>query len=219
MGRVAVAKRLPTLKQVEKALEWPAYDWAGKCFQVASGIVKHGLIPRARAVYGHFVGKVDPKSFFGDRAGMGFVQHGWIFLPDGQVYDPTRWTFENRKPYIYIGASDDYDEGGNRLRSMMVGGPPEFDPSEPRYEFTSRTLKAKPWQHVEALLDIQAEQEAGIISESQIRWLANASFNKLQPHAFDIYQAIATVGRIALIPFDNRRLAEHTAGKKIVSDD
>jgi len=211
---------LPTIEQCAKAIGWPVALWKGHCFTVASMIVDRKLIKGGRAVYGHFIGKVDPKSYFGERAHHGFVQHGWVLLPDGRVFDPTRWAFEDKAPYIFVGPADDYDEGGNRFRTAMHGNPPDFDPDEKSFDVPKRVLASGPWTHVEKLLRIDVTtQEPGTLSEAQLFWLANADFSALQPHAFEVYQAIATLGRIALIPYDNRRTAERLAGKVVVADD
>lgn len=208
---------LPTLAQCEAALGEPAAQWAGRCFEIASRIVKAGLIPSGVAVYGHYVGRIDPASFFGEHINHRFVQHGWVNLHDGlTVFDPTRWAFEAKDPYLYVGCSGDYDEGGNRFRMAMLGEPPEYDPDEKHYRFTKTILDSKPWTHVERLLRIDVSvQEPGDLTDTQVGWLSNAAFDLLQPYAFEIYAAICHHGLSAHIPIDNRRHAERLAGKKL----
>lgn len=102
----------PTLVQCMNALgEAPAL-WEGRCYEIATKLVKVGLV-RGVAVYGHWIGPISPKSKFAPKASVGFAQHGWIVLDadayemdKGAVLDPTRWAFEAVQPYIFVGAPD-----------------------------------------------------------------------------------------------------------------
>lgn len=98
--------RLPTLAECEKALGEKAETWAGRCYEIASRIVKAGLVD-GEAVYGHWIGRVHPRSYFGKRANLPFVAHGWVLLKDGRVLDPTRWAFEAVEPYLFVGEPPD----------------------------------------------------------------------------------------------------------------
>ena len=205
---------LPSLAEAQRRLGEEASKWAGRCYEIACAFVAAGLV-RGTAVYGHFLGRINPESYFGDRHGAPFVQHGWVLLPDGRVFDPTRFGFENDKgeaPYLHVGPlTAEYDEGGNKFRKALRPPPPEFDPSERMIVFSQRDLPTGPWKHVEKLLRIDytdGEQEPGTLSFEQVAWLANASFEDLQPHAAAIYDALEAVGEEALIPIDNRRKAQ-----------
>lgn len=204
---------LPSLAEAQRRLG-EASMWAGRCYEIACAFIAAGLV-RGTAVYGHFLGRINPESYFGDRHGAPFVQHGWVLLPDGRVFDPTRFGFENNKgeaPYLHVGPlTADYDEGGNKFRKALRPPPPEFDPSDRMIVFSQSDLPGKPWTHVEKLLRIDytyGEQEPGTLSFEQVAWLANASFEDLQPHAAAIYDALEAVGEEALIPIDNRRKAQ-----------
>jgi hypothetical protein len=95
--------KTPSLKDCEKAIGEPAKAWVARCYEIACKIVEAGLVPDGTAVYGHWLGSISPRSHFADRAGMGFVQHGWIWVErEGAVVDPTRFVFEARTPYIYV---------------------------------------------------------------------------------------------------------------------
>jgi len=100
--------KIPTLRECEKAIGEPATAWVSRCYEIARKIVDTGLVSRERgldgvAVYGHWVGPISPRSHFADRAKLGFVQHGWIYVEaHGMVIDPTRWVFEAKQPYLYI---------------------------------------------------------------------------------------------------------------------
>lgn len=109
--------KVPTLAECEEAIGEPAKKWVARCYEIASKIVKAGLVSRERglggeAVYGHWVGPISPRSHFAERRHLGFVQHGWIHVPTGLVIDPTRWVFEARSPYIYA----DYETDNTTVR-------------------------------------------------------------------------------------------------------
>jgi len=86
----------------------PVEKWPGNCHAIAHAIVKAKLVDGI-AVYGHWTGPVHPQSSFYSRSKAGFCRHGWVELADGRVLDPTRWVFENVKPYLYIGDPADFD--------------------------------------------------------------------------------------------------------------
>ena len=200
----------PTLKQIE-ALLGPAAEWAGRCYEIAKACVAAGLVDGV-AVYGHFIGKVHPRSYFGHRVGVGFVRHGWVKMRDGSIFDPTSWAFTTEKPFLYFGPDDPnvYDEGGNRLRGHSYA--PRFNAKEKRIIFTPKLLPDKAWAHVERLLGVSlATERAGksaALCLSQCFWLANLPYDTLQPHARTIYLAFEKAGRGALVPIDNYRRAE-----------
>lgn len=198
-----------TVADVEKAIGSPAELWKGNCFAIASEVVEAGLV-KGVAVYGHFRGKVDPRSYFGMRSGLAFIQHGWVQLDDGRVFDPTRWGFEDREPYLYLHPlTSDYDEGGNEINSRLRGGPPGYDPTEDTVSFSARELPTEAYNLVEKLLEIDvSEQEPGTFTKGQIFWLANAHYDHLKPHAQAIYLAIEKKGMGGFVPIDNRKRAQ-----------
>lgn len=204
----AGSKRLEdiTLADCERVVGEPAAAWAGRCFEIASTIAASGLL-KGTAVYGHWLGPVDPRSHFGKKGGAPFVRHGWIVLPspDERVFDPTRWAFGTGKPALYLGKADHYDEGGNEWRAAMRRSPPRFDPSERRVDVPESIMDSATWRFVEEFLGIDLEQEAGTLSKSQLFWLANAPLVELGPHARGVYDAIERLGEEALVPIDNFR--------------
>jgi hypothetical protein len=93
-------------KAVAKAIKIPTKKWVGNCFGIAQALVEAGLV-KGTAVYGHWVGPIARTSHFADRRAVGFTNHGWVLLEDGEtVVDPTRWVFEARDPYIFIGKKE-----------------------------------------------------------------------------------------------------------------
>ena len=98
------------VSDVEKAIGVPAQDWKGRCFEIASLMVNTKVV-KGRAVYGHWTGRIARSSYFADRSAVGFCNHGWVLLDDGEtVVDPTRWVFEDKAPYIFIGSEADSEK-------------------------------------------------------------------------------------------------------------
>jgi hypothetical protein len=191
----------PTLKQVEAAIGEPASRWSGRCYEIASAVVNEGLLgTKARAVYGHFLGRV---------SAAGFVQHGWVDLGNGLLFDPTRWVFEAAPPYLWRGPpGDEYDEGGNKWRVSRRTPPPEYDPGQRSYEVPRKLLKAGARAHIERLLQVRSEQPRGRLSMGQLMWVANAAPDELGRHAAAFYEALAELGLRSFVPIDNLRMVE-----------
>jgi hypothetical protein len=208
--------RPPSIKRAERVLDLPVARWQGKCFVIASQFVERGLV-RGVAVYGHWLGPIAPGSLFADKANMGFVQHGWVKLQNGQVCDPTRFVFEDVKPYIYIGPADHYDEGGNQVRMALMGPPPPFDGSEEVFNLSLFLPPiGNPYGVVRHVLHLDYDKtEPGIVTASQLHWLANCDPARLEPYAFEIYCALAKLGFVVRIPIDNLRSVERDAGRKV----
>lgn len=199
-------------KAVAKQIKIAVTNWPGNCYAIALAMVNAGVVPKgARAVYGHYLGKVAKKSMFYARSHVGFCRHGWVLLKDGTVVDPTRWVFECSDPYIFIGRSDEYDEGGNSLRAALVRPPPAFDDipegMDPKHyvkrEVKLRFTKAAE-EHVANLFQGLLREDC-VVSNIQLFWIANLPLQMLQPHAKAIYTALVKAGRDGAIPIDNRR--------------
>ena len=215
-GGVPAPWRAPTLAEAEGAIGEKADRWVARCFELATKFVRQGLAPKgAVAVYGHWRGPIAPGSHFDHGTGLPFVQHGWVLCPDGSVVDPTRWVFEGVAPYVYVGPSDHYDEGGNEWREASEGEAPGFDPDEDVIEITKAVMpSADVWNFVEKLLNLREDAfevdgyEPGTVTLPQLHWLAHRSPGALGPHALAVYKAICKLGHRALIPIDNLRRVE-----------
>lgn len=211
--RGSLLRRSPdelTLRDAELAVGERAPAWAGRCYEIAFALAESGVVD-GEAVYGHWLGPVARGTKF-DR-GAPFVQHGWVLLPDGRVLDPTRWVFEGRRPYLYLGPPDHYDEGGNRFRTAVSRPVPDWDPSEARFRFTKSVLPSAAWGRVESVLRLDRyyddpEYEIGTVCLGQLFWLANLDPARLEPHAAQVYDALRAIGQDALIPIDNQRMVE-----------
>ena len=105
MPRTIVTPELD-ITVVEKRIKVPSSKWKGRCFEIASALVDANLV-KGVAVYGHWIGPIARSSHFADRRQMGFTNHGWVILEDNEtVVDPTRWVFEARQPYIFVGKKE-----------------------------------------------------------------------------------------------------------------
>ena len=202
--------KIPTLVEIEVALGEDALLWAGRCYEIACAVVQEGLVEGA-PVYGHFVGEIDPRSYFGRHANAPFVRHGWVQLPDGRVLDPTRWSFESGAPYLYVGDADDYDEGGNVWREAMLKPPPAFVEGE-RQVGILMLLGPGAHAYVLDLFGVKFEDRTRNLTFSQAHWLANLPYNTLSVYAGDVYGALEKEGLRAHVPIDNYRRAQREKG-------
>jgi len=204
-----------TLAHCEEALGEKALAWAGRCYEIACAIVDAKLV-RGVAVYGHWLGPVDEKSTFWRGGTLPFVQHGWIVLHDDErILDPTRWAFEARAPYLFLGLPTKldgracYDEGGNSFRGATREAPPDFDPDDRMFDITKSVMDSATWRFVEEYLRLDVtEQEPGILTLHQLMWLANSPLAQLGEHASKVYAAIKKLDLEAFIPIDNARRVE-----------
>jgi hypothetical protein len=200
---MAKTKRL-TLRQVEEALEEPAHLWFGRCFEISFRIVEKCKVA-GTAVYGHWLGPIAPGTLF-DRGGP-FARHGWVSLKAGGVLDPTRFVFEDVKPYLYYGPDGpEYDEGGNEWLSVHMQPPPKFEPRTKQLYLGSYLIDDETWSWIAQMLQINTRQQRKRnISIDQAFWLANLPLTVLGEHAAYIYRAFKAAGREALVPIDNYR--------------
>jgi len=100
-------EKIVNVKLVAKVIGVRTSKWLGNCYGIATAMIDAGLVPGGVAVYGHWTGPIARTSFFAARRDYGFCQHGWIVRDDADhtVIDPTRWVFEDRAPYVYVGTN------------------------------------------------------------------------------------------------------------------
>lgn len=216
---MSIWHELPTLDECEKSIGVPTKNWVGNCHAIARAIVEAGLVQNfdGAAVYGYWGGPVHPDSHSADRAHQPFIRHGWILLEGGRILDPTRWCFDAKEPYLFIGDnSGEYDEGGDKYREETLEAPPPWDKEDSQYTITKSILATDPWKHVEWLLDctdsyVDDEAPTGQLCGAQLFWLANCPYSMLEPHAAQIYKALERIGMKAFIPLDNRTRAQREA--------
>ena len=194
---------LGTPEQVAEAIGTPVLFWPGNCYGISKEIADEGLVPGARAVYGHWYGTPAPGSMF-DRD-TPFVQHGWLRLPGDIIIDPTEWVMHGLKEteaYLWIGRNNGaYDEGGQRLRAALMGDPPTFDPKDTQVTIPHRALTPSCWGYLCGLVGHDAPYTVG-----QMIWVASLPVDVLGGYAQEMYRALAESGNDAFIPIDNWRL-------------
>lgn len=196
------------IEDVEKAIKIPASKWPGNCDTIAHAMLAAGLVPGGVSRYGHFLGKVHPRSIFYETWLLsGFSRHGWIEC-DGLVYDPTRWVFECSDPYIYIGPKTaEYDVGGNLLRGLLRGPFPKNTRDHPQIKlFSELDSTTGEWLWTYVAEQKQRFDRNTALSIDQVCWFANLSPDELGPLAKPLYSALEKLGLDAMIPIDNKRL-------------
>jgi hypothetical protein len=118
----------------------------------------------------------------------------------GTIIDPTRWVFEARRPYIYVGRADHYDMGGNRLRAAMRQPCPDYSSDAERSKLA--VWKHDPTAHRFVMQDMFGGAPG--VTERMAAWLGNAPLDDLGHFAAPIYRALIEAGHGAHIPIDNR---------------
>lgn len=191
-----------TVGKVVNGIGRASNEWIGNCYSIACQIVDVDLV-KGRAVYGHYLGFVHPKAqLFGKSSERGWQRHGWIVTDKGDVVDPTRWVFENKRPYIYYGALDleEYDEGGSQLRKALLRPCPEYNPDNAiDFSFDNNAITD------EYLMLMGNPDEFWCFD--QIFWVANLPYDA-HSDAKAAYTALAQHNFIALVPLDYRLKCE-----------
>ena len=189
--------------QVVKDIEIPIDHWPGQCYGIAGEMLRKDVCEGSLR-YGHWTGPVSdacPVESFKKGSGL-FCRHGWIEHDDGRITDPTRWVFEGREPYIYVGENDHYDAGGNQFREAMERPCPPYNATDERARLS--VWKFCPEAH-RFVMDELFEGRPGVTT-AMLFWLANLALPRLQEHARPIYKAIVDCGQTAAIPIDNLHL-------------
>jgi hypothetical protein len=126
--------------------------------------------------------------------------HGWVLLPDGNVFDPTRWVFEGILPYLYEGPADFYDEGRNRFRAERMGDLPVGSGEISSIELSDELA--------ELLSTLCGTDVTAGLNPPQWMWVANLPYDMLDGHAAALYAALRGADMGAYIPWDNSVRAE-----------
>lgn len=190
-----------TIEDVEQALDLPASKWHGQCYGIATGILEAELI-EGDPIYGHFLGDISDEGFWRGRKGHPFVQHGWILLPDGQILDPTRFSFENEDPYIYIGdGGTDYDEGGDMWRAATLQPCPV--PKGDRVKNQGWELGTNETFAFQLLTGTPFDK----MTTEQVFWIANLPYAAMSSYIPIVYPVLKRYDMTGLVPLDNWRRA------------
>ncbi len=184
------------VSHIEKAIGLPASEWHGKCMLISKSVVELDLVTGA-AVYGHYLGPVDPSSFWATRSACGFIQHSWVLLRGGRILDPTRFSFENVDPYIHVGqVKPDYDEGGNIWRASMRKPCPEANGGKPAGMKAGSRIDEELFEHL-------TNTPFAKMTWAQAHWVANLTHEELDFSLTAIYKTLEENEAKALIPHDN----------------
>lgn len=181
-----------TIEMLEDAYGHRSEEWHGACSQlthVAIHVLGYGSY-----AYGHFLGDVDPNGHWTPN-GMNIQRHAWVVLDGGRILDPTRWSFENVDPYIYIGQGDDYDEGGNQVREALRTPCPSRGDGEP--------LCLEEAMCSRHFFEEMTRTPFNKITARQAAWVANSSYDNLGIAVAPVYETLITNGLKAFIPIDN----------------
>lgn len=203
MAKRAVSNKYPlSAEAAAKAIGILTKDWEGNCFGIARALVKAGLV-EGKAVYGTYGGPMSERGYWTSRAHAAFTHHGWIVGPDRSIIDPTRWSFEAVKPYIFRGQPDhpDYDAFGFKARRAMMEPCPRRTGMDQLKTFNLSEAASA----VIASLTGEERAETFVLSVSQVFWLANLDPNLLGSSMKEIYEAIIGNGFAGFIPIDSRQ--------------
>lgn len=205
---VAKKKALPAIDLLFtlEEMEGPAATWEGRCSSLAAAALKTGV--EGDLIRGTWTGPIASGTVFSDRP---ITQHTWILLKNGQICDPTRWVFEGAKPYVYVGPSDHYDEGGNKLRMAMLQQRPIplWDPTKPQIALTfPKKIRLEVWMAIARTLKSPDAQPMHSYTRDQIGFLANLSPETYGPYAAAFYDALKKAKMLTYMPLDNQRRIE-----------
>jgi hypothetical protein len=185
-----------TIEMLEEEVGMPADKWHGKCHEIAWAADKLLGDSSVTAPYGHYLGPIDPDGYWGGRQGFP-NHHGWVLLKDGRVLDPTRFSFENKEPYIFISEDgSDYDEGGNKIRAAMQRPCPSAMGGQPA---ELENLKEYEVMALESVLKTPIK----MVTREQMFWVANVSYDHLGVYVAPVYTALGKNRMKALVPWDN----------------
>jgi len=201
---------------VAKAIGIPLSAWAGNCSGVCAEALRSKVV-KGELRRGLWVGCISKDSpLFGNRP---FTGHTWIRLPDGRVYDPTRFAFTGDEPSIFITYnteehSKEYDFGGNALRRAFRS-PFPFSVEEGKWmvlrlkKSTADKLitLAGPGSGLRAKSTTKKLCGAWVhlrLTWPQAAWLANTTLEELGTSAEDYFRVLVRLGHGAMIPYDNR---------------
>jgi hypothetical protein len=185
-----------TVSKCERGIGIGAYEWPGRCHEIALMLVKFDVVKGA-ARYGVYWGPIAKRGRF---AGRPFSRHGWIERPRGGIIDPTRWVFEDVNPYIFVCDKRDpkveqYDLGGSRLHGLGTD-PPEHTGESYNGNRVVFPKRLHAWLHMTF-----GRTE---LDRTQLFWLAAQPPCVLNKQAAAIYAAFADAGHLAWVPFDYR---------------
>lgn len=188
-----------TVLALARAMQFPVTHWPGNCYFVAKAMINHSFV-KGRALYGMYHGPIHKDAFI--FAGRRFTRHGWVLGEDGNIYDPTRWVFECKKPYIYKcqHPSREYDLGCSQLRELTRRPPPRWSAANKNHSILSMSPETQ-----EVIHDlVPGSKKRSKLTDHQMFWLANAPPYTLGTQAEEIYLWLIKKDMQSWIPQDYR---------------
>lgn len=205
-----VAPERLTIEAIEAAIGLPATQWHGRCYELAWLVADEHKLIKGHAVYGAWIGRVSKRGYWKLRAHFAFIRHGWVLLPGGHILDPTRWSFENKKPYVWLGENDgSYDPCNDHARQAQYANkecPAEYDHKQFFELPLSHGARLFLFKYSDEVLPRPLKKEPLCLNFSQLMWVANMPMVDLRPYTAEVYQAIIDAGQQATIPYDNREM-------------
>lgn len=175
---------IPTVTEIEQALDLPQDRWAKQCHSTSLALVRSGLLPEeARVARGHTPGVIS--------------QHSWAVLgdpydPKAMVVDITLWSYVPSAPIVYVGRASDRPHVPHGSGSIWAWG----RPPEPVSEVVE--LAVDPGRWANEFLHLAAPDG---LDQRGWAFLAHAPVEGWP--AKDIITAmVATPGLAALLPID-----------------
>lgn len=190
--------------KVAEIIGIPVEHWKGQCHLISSLMVEHKLVD-GESVYGKYDGSIAPTSMF---AGLPTsIRHGWI-VTKSEIIDPTRWVFEDAKPYIFSSPLEnkDYDQGSqafnNWIRTVSRSTPPAYNPN-------SRQIATSDEVAIFSAHILGLDEKPTQLCIEQAMWIANTNYNAIgSKMAIKFYDWLVNNNMGALIPIDFKQMAE-----------
>lgn len=191
-------------------IDVPLDRWPGNCHAIATKVMHSFPMEGMRLVRGHFTGYIS-RDFVYHHGGI--QQHSWLRLGDGRILDPTRWAIESpRRPAIYVGINDGYDEAGLALDrssrphmafSNLLAGDARYAPERAILKLIAKSGPevAMALAEVSGISGLAAE-DPEIVDAERLRDLLSDPVEHLEdPEA--LYACAQAAGLKAMIKLDN----------------
>lgn len=179
------------LDSVCDKMNFPLSEWAGQCYAVSVSLLDYGII-KGYARYGSYTGYIDPESMFYDECHeSGVSRHGWIELEDGTIVDPTRWVFEHKEPYIYVGKNDCYE--ADPYTSYDIHRQHE---KPPVYKKSSTNVVLSISDSARHMMHkvLREDRDENSFTRAQLFWLCKANPIEYGVYRVEIYEALKKAG-------------------------
>jgi hypothetical protein len=187
-----------SVRNLEKDLMW-------QCFAVATvlAIMLRELGVDARAVYGVYTGP--------DYRNHPLSRHGWVVINNKYVSDPTRWVFEQAKPYIYATdtSNQEYDEGMRSLRQSSSAR--RFIPRKPTDKLISLNWSEAAASYLlQCIMPPDFKGDIRKLTYGETLWIGGFDYLELAPVIDEVYEVLIKAGQSCAIPHDYKEWQQAT---------